>query len=209
MKIDGKYFDNEYEKTKVEKLDGFKIEALENILAWDIHKNSHILDIGCGEGHLYDLVKKWKMVYWGVDISKFRVAKAKKKGLLVSVMDCSDGINFPDRRFGAVFCLDIVEHIYDTEKFIRECHRILVPGGYLIVAFPNIVSLGSRIRAILGIRPSQIDYRHSDFGANHIRAFTFDDMKELCTDCGFLYRDSQGTGLFVKTSTWIVMSFKK
>ena len=48
------------------------------------------------------------------------------------VMDCGNGINFPDNTFDFVFSKDMFECVTDKKAFVHEIHRILKPGGCVL-----------------------------------------------------------------------------
>ncbi|HYR43558.1 MAG TPA: class I SAM-dependent methyltransferase [Terriglobia bacterium] len=55
--------------------------------------------------------------------------------------------------FDFVVAADIIEHIVDTDEFLRELWRILKPGGSLILTTPNLGFWLSRLRLLLGKPP--------------------------------------------------------
>lgn len=101
-----------------------------------------ILDAGCGDGFILGELKKlgFKDLY-GVDYSEKAVNFAK---LLVpeakfSVDDLSS-LSYPDGFFGAIFLVDVLEHILSgrLEVVLKSIHRVLSRGGILIVSVPSI-----------------------------------------------------------------------
>ncbi len=55
----------------------------------------------------------------------------------------------PDRSFDVVTVWDVLEHTADPKRFLEECHRVLKPGGLLVVNYPDI---GSWIARLMGRR---------------------------------------------------------
>lgn len=96
-----------------------------------------ILDAGCGMGDM--LVRIRKMQDYnaiGIDISADYVAIAQERGLHADV--CAiEKTPFPKGIFGMVICTDVLEHVLDLNKAVRELLRVLRPGGHLIVRTPN------------------------------------------------------------------------
>ena len=109
-----------------------------------------VLEIGCGEGgNLLPFARRgWRVV--GVDLSASRIGQARQffaeegaEGTFI----CSDIFKLTDeelRAAGAVveggFRLlllhDVIEHITDKERLLRELHRFLAPGGIVFMGFP-------------------------------------------------------------------------
>lgn len=109
-----------------------------------IPKGARILDVGCGPGELVlSLLKKGYDV-WGVDISQGMVAEA------IGVLEAdgfaaTDGISvgdiekleFEDCFFDVVVAAGVIEYQSDDEQALSEMHRVLKPGGYLILNVTN------------------------------------------------------------------------
>lgn len=73
------------------------------------------------------------------------------------VWDLRKGIPFPDQTFDAVYHCHVLEHI-DREGapgFLRECLRVLKPGGIIRVVVPDLEALTRRYIAILDSLPSR------------------------------------------------------
>lgn len=45
---------------------------------------------------------------------------------------------FPDGSFDAVLCSQVFEHVFTPDEFLREVHRVLRPGGCLLLAVPFV-----------------------------------------------------------------------
>src|SRR5512135_86357 len=58
-----------------------------------------------------------------------------------------------DGEFDVIVAADIIEHLVDTDGFMRELFRILSPEGSLVVTTPNLASWRSRLRLLLGKPP--------------------------------------------------------
>ena len=61
----------------------------------------------------------------------------------VMVVDVSRGLPFPEAHFDAVYHAAMLEHLRreDVPAFLRECHRVLRPGGILRVAVPDLETI--------------------------------------------------------------------
>lgn len=107
-------------------------------------QRGRLLDVGCGSGafllHMREL--GWTVFGVDADASAVRLARAAigENAVRVGGVDeapCEAG------SVDAVTLSHVIEHLLDPEESLRECHRLLRPGGWLVVATPNARSLGS------------------------------------------------------------------
>ncbi|MCL5411599.1 MAG: class I SAM-dependent methyltransferase [Patescibacteria group bacterium] len=146
-------------------------------------KPGKILDVGCSSG---DFVAGFADLGWepfGLEISNQKVAEAKKKGVNCQVGDVSEELPFKDNTFKAIIAGEIIEHLVDTDAFIKELHRILKKDGVVIITTPNLASLENRVRLLFGKYPRWVDYKIESYG--HVRSYTPKALKRHLTDNGF------------------------
>ncbi len=62
------------------------------------------------------------------------------------VADMNQPLPYDDGTLSVVVCIDGIEHLERPFDFVRECHRVLAPGGAFIISTPNITALRSRWR---------------------------------------------------------------
>jgi SAM-dependent methyltransferase len=96
-----------------------------------------VLEIGCSGG---PLMQRLRAVGYtdvtGIDVSGPAIELAQARGVPnVSVMDGAN-LEFADNRFDLVIASDVLEHIEDEQKAVREWARVLKPGGWLLVFVP-------------------------------------------------------------------------
>ena len=96
---------------------------------------AEILDAGCGSGrNMVDLALLGTVT--GVEIADVSVARARERGV-GEVVQCSiTELPFSDAQFDLAVCLDVVEHIDDEVRALAELHRVVRPGGALVVTVP-------------------------------------------------------------------------
>lgn len=92
-------------------------------------KEDVVLDIGCGDGKITDLLGAI-----GIDDDPTGVRLALEKGVSCKVGSAYD-IEFGDESFDAVFMGDVLEHLEDYRKGLREARR--VSRKYLYLAVPE------------------------------------------------------------------------
>ncbi|MCB0405754.1 MAG: class I SAM-dependent methyltransferase [Bdellovibrionales bacterium] len=93
-----------------------------------------ILDVGCGEGFVAAFLKAQGHHVTGFDLSAKAVDKAKKfgridEGIVGNIYDSK----IADGSFDVVVFFGVLLHIFDLEKAFSEAHRILRPGGEVVV----------------------------------------------------------------------------
>lgn len=96
-----------------------------------------VLDIGCSAGHLLDMLKGRGMPeVYGVDVSNAAIALAKERGLTNVLAIDGSTLPFPDAYFDVLIASDVLEHIEEPIKALKEWSRVLKPGGRLLVFVP-------------------------------------------------------------------------
>lgn len=104
-----------------------------------------LLDVGCGNGHFLATMRGLGWEVAGVEPDKQAAKVARERfGLSVHEGLLEEG-SFPDDTFDAITMHHVVEHLPDPINTLRECGRILKKSGRLVVAVPNIESLGHRL----------------------------------------------------------------
>jgi 2-polyprenyl-3-methyl-5-hydroxy-6-metoxy-1,4-benzoquinol methylase len=111
-----------------------------------LDRSTPILDIGCGEGAFLCFLRELGFSRLeGFDLSEENVALCHAQGLnLVRRFDaCRLKDWAPERTYGAIYALDVVEHLpkqYAAE-FVAEIRRRLIPGGFVVLETPNMGNL--------------------------------------------------------------------
>jgi SAM-dependent methyltransferase len=98
------------------------------------------LDVGCGSGDMVAAMAHLGMDSEGVEPSRYAATKATDAGFKVTCSLLHDAV-FPDASFDAVSMFHVLEHTLQPIEVLRECRRILKPGGELVIGVPNFDSL--------------------------------------------------------------------
>jgi methionine biosynthesis protein MetW len=118
------------------------------IISTLIKKESHVLDIGCGEGILMEYLKDEKKVnIRGIEISKSKVQNCIAKGLTVIEGNAEKDLKqFPDSSFDYVVLSQTLQAFLNPENVIKELLRI---GKQAIVTIPNFGYWKIRLHLLL------------------------------------------------------------
>ncbi len=115
-----------------------------NVMWLPSRPGGRLLDVGCGSGVLLHFMRELGWRAEGVDFDPRAAQNAAAKGVQVHVGELA-AQRFPDGAFDAVTMSHFIEHVHDPLALLRECHRILQPGGRLVVVTPNSASFGHHI----------------------------------------------------------------
>ncbi len=104
-----------------------------------------VLDVGCATGELLLAVRAaGNSNVAGVELGEGAAAIARSRGLDIHVGTLEDA-GFPEERFETVIASHTLEHVGDPVATLREMHRILSPGGAVILWLPNVESIEARV----------------------------------------------------------------
>jgi SAM-dependent methyltransferase len=105
-------------------------------------RDRRVLDVGCGAGNMMHHLAHYGTVV-GVDNNPKPLEVARQRGLDVR-QGSGERLPFGDAEFDLVSLLDTVEHVPAEAQVFAECHRVLRPGGKLLVTVPAFMFLWSR-----------------------------------------------------------------
>jgi len=116
-------------------------------------KGLEILDIGCGGGLLCEPLSKLGAKITGIDPSNdnIEIAKlhSKETNLNIKYICCSpENLNL-NNKFDVILNMEVIEHVSNTNLFIKNCSKLIKKNGIMFVATIN-KNLKSFIFAILG-----------------------------------------------------------
>lgn len=182
-----------------------------------------LLDCGCGDGaftqHVIAKLKNWQSVH-GVEITKIYWEKAKERGIIIHQDDLNGDLSLENESVDVIVSNQVIEHLYDTDKFISEIYRILKPNGYAVISTENLASWHNIFALMLGWQPFSLSnisslkpsvgnllglHRNEKNGIysegipkfmQHTRVFAPKALKELFEMHGFSCENILGAGYY-------------
>lgn len=138
---------------------------------------NRVLDIACGIGVLVNLMNLKNFKADGIDSSPEAVNYARIHNKGNFYLNSIDNFN-PDCRYDCITATQIIEHLRTPDKFLKELHKFLKPGGYLYIETPNLNSYNKD--SIWRKRVGGIQ------GRDHRIVYTLKSLSELVERNGFI-----------------------
>lgn len=159
-----------------------------------------LLDVGCWDGAVtlrYASLLGARAA--GIEVFEAPAAQAAARGIEVVRLDIErESFPWPEAAFDVVIMNQVLEHLKNVWWPMSEAHRVLKPGGTLIVSVPNLASLHNRLLLALGLQPSSI----RTFGP-HVRGFARSEFERFVAHGGALrVEQSVGVGFYPLRGRW-------
>ena len=107
-------------------------------------KGARLLDVGCGNGRFLMQMRATGWEVAGVEPDPKAAAAANAAGLNVKIGLLEAGTQ-PDAAFDAITMNHVIEHLHHPAETLRQCRRVLKPGGVISIATPNFAARGHEI----------------------------------------------------------------
>jgi len=132
--------------------------------------NGRLLDVGTGFGFFPFEMKKRGWEAAGIEISQRAMDYARDVLGMTIFPGPLEKAALPDNDFDAVTGFYVVEHLSHPMAFLRECHRILRPGGLLVLRYSHTIPIKNFLR-FFGIKNRLYDLpaHLSDFSPRMIQ----------------------------------------
>lgn len=165
---------------------------------WSAPGRSSLLDVGCSTGALLVALADRHPDRTGVDVAlrwlavgRIRLREAGIDATLVCAN--AESLPFPDRSFGAVTCVDTLEHVRDAGAAMREAHRVSTPGAPLLCTANNrLAPVPEPNIHLWGVgylprrwQPAYVRWRRRDLHEYQIRLMTPGELHATAASAGY------------------------
>ena len=175
----------ETEKTKSKLADQTKrIRVDYDLIDSLIEPQSHVLDIGCGDGDLLlSLMNSKKIKGEGIELDQKQITRCISRKLPVVQRDIERGLeHYADNSFDYVLLSQTLQTLKDPEAVFNELLRV---GKKVVVSFPNFAYWRSRVQLIFqGKSPKTSQMPFSWHDSPNIHFLSLNDFEEFCDKLG-------------------------
>ncbi len=128
-----------------------------------------ILEVGCGIGNFTNFLKKYGNV-WVIDINENYLKQSADPDIKIGLGDIEKGeYFFTKQKFDTIVCLNVLEHIKDDKRALKNMQELLKTDGHLILLVPAYDFLFGEIDKSIG----------------HFRRYDKNQLKSLLNDMDF------------------------
>jgi 2-polyprenyl-3-methyl-5-hydroxy-6-metoxy-1,4-benzoquinol methylase len=118
------------------------LHPLEKLIPPD--RSRKLLDVGCYIGVFLEIAQERGWEAWGVEPSHWAVREARRRGLRV-LEGTLDNVHLAEESFDVITMWDVIEHLPDPMRELRESYRLLKKGGLICIHTMNIESPLARL----------------------------------------------------------------
>lgn len=121
-----------------------------------------ILDAGCGEGGVSNLLNKRGYVVRGFDKEKGDISKAIRKynGIPFEV---KDALNVDYSGYDAIIAWGLFEYVLEIDRLLNKIKKEMKKDSVLLFSVPNVCSLSKRFKCLMGVNPNRERIPHLTF----------------------------------------------
>jgi tocopherol O-methyltransferase len=173
-----------------------QIDLIDECLRWaNITTAANILDCGCGiGGSALVLAERFRSRVVGITLSPVQAERAIERARAAQLdgdhppcatFQVANALHTPfaDQSFDFIWSMESGEHMPDKVGFLRECYRLLKPGGKLLMATWCHRSTDSLAGSLTRAEHQQLNWIYRVYGLPYVIALA--DYADIAQHCGF------------------------
>ncbi len=169
-----------------------------------VGENKRVVDFGCATGYFARFLTNKGCQVTGVEVNSQAAKSAEQYCEKVIVADL-DFVSLaeilPEQAFDVAVFGDVLEHLRNPWRVLKETRELLKPEGYVVVSIPNIAHGAIRLALLQG------DFEYMELGIldnTHLRFFTRKTVETLFERCEYFVESVERTKLPIFSgSNWI------
>ena len=198
-------------------LKAYEVASVENratiLRTMPPRQGSRLLDLGCADGTWTRELGRHVGTedLHGFELLEESAELARGLGVEVTVGSLAEPLPYADGSFDIVHSNQVIEHLADTDIFLRETRRILAPGGYVVLSTNNVASWHNVVSLVLGWQPPPMhvsdelitgnpanfgEGNPGAYGQMHLRLFTHRAMTALAGHHGLRLEERAASGYY-------------
>jgi len=171
-----------------------RLDAARRLVSW---ADCRVADIGCGNGAYTEVIAEDAASVVGLDLQTdflrpFRERVEFSENRLEVACAAAESLPLRSNSIDGAFCIETLEHVTDDVRGLSELHRIVKPGGFVVLTVPNkwfiFETHGLRGGPISGNRIPLVSWLprsiHSRIAA--ARIYTNGQIRNLVEEAGFV-----------------------
>jgi 2-polyprenyl-6-hydroxyphenyl methylase/3-demethylubiquinone-9 3-methyltransferase len=149
-----------------------------------------LLEYGCGNGSITQFFHSVGYRAEGIDISEtvINMDREAYPHIKFQLVAPESSAPYPDGSFDAIYCSEVIEHVYSTNFTFSEFARLLRPGGVLILTTPYHGLVKNLVVVMFYFE------RHFNPTWQHIRFFTRRSLTRVCLEHGLIPKSWKHVG---------------
>ena len=155
-----------------------KLRYLPQLVDFEGFRGQRLLEVGCGIGTDLTRFARGGALVTGVDLSRTAIDLARQNlelhGMAAEELRVANGeaLPYPDAAFDVVYGHGVIQYTADPARLVRECHRVLRPGGTGIFMVYNRVSWLNALSKVM-----KVPLEHED--APVLKKFSIGEFRAL------------------------------
>ena len=136
----------------------------------------NLLDIGCGAGFFLNIAKERGWNCHGLEILPEYIKYAKENFALENIRceSLDEPLTYDENTFDVVTLWDLIEHLRNPIKSLKQINRVMKPGGLLVIWTPNV-------KNAIVLKENWIGYKT----LQHLYFFSGDSLNTMLEKAGF------------------------
>jgi len=139
-----------------------------------------LVDVGCGTGQFFPMVRSMCTRYIGIDAVRYDAFPADAEFVTGNL---EGPVDLPDGSADVVVCIETIEHLENPRALMRELKRLAKPGALLLLTTPNQLSWLSLMTLVVKGQFNQFQEAPGLYPA-HITHLLEADMIRIARECG-------------------------